>query len=174
MADNCSSVFVENKAHLQSLATLTQYENPKLEQLQKTLLEQFGRQNKSRGILFSKTRVSTHCLFDWVSTNCPLQDAGIKAAILTGAGNQASHMTQVSRPVTWILNSIYWLLDHTSSGKGVRSLRVEAQNIQIFWDSVIKAWINSVYIFKAIPLGCLAIILLIVLQELFVDANCTC
>ncbi|KAG5831812.1 hypothetical protein ANANG_G00283350 [Anguilla anguilla] len=80
-----------------SSATPTlQFENPKLGQLQKTLLEQFVGQNKSRGILFSKTRVSTHCLFDWVSDNRPMQDAGIKAAILTGASNQASHMTHVA------------------------------------------------------------------------------
>ncbi|XP_061080324.1 ATP-dependent RNA helicase DHX58-like isoform X1 [Conger conger] len=88
------NLFQENKARLQTLAALTQYENPKLEQLQKTMLEHFGGQNKSRGILFSKTRVSTHCLFDWVSANHLLQEASIKAAVLTGAGNQASHMTQ--------------------------------------------------------------------------------
>ncbi|XP_035253022.1 probable ATP-dependent RNA helicase DHX58 [Anguilla anguilla] len=93
-------LFQVNEAELQALAALTQFENPKLGQLQKTLLEQFVGQNKSRGILFSKTRVSTHCLFDWVSDNRPMQDAGIKAAILTGASNQASHMTQKDQKQT--------------------------------------------------------------------------
>ncbi|KAJ8344705.1 hypothetical protein SKAU_G00288980 [Synaphobranchus kaupii] len=93
-------LFRENKAKLQLLAALTQFENPKLEQLQKTLLDQFGGQNYSRGILFSKTRMSTHFLFDWVSANRPMQDAGIKAATLTGAGNQANHMTQKDQKQT--------------------------------------------------------------------------
>ncbi|KAG9342969.1 hypothetical protein JZ751_015185 [Albula glossodonta] len=87
-------LFQENKPELQSLAAQTKFENPKLEQLQRTLLQQFGKQKGSRGILFSKTRVSTHCLANWVSTNQTLLDAGVKAAVLTGAGNHASHMTQ--------------------------------------------------------------------------------
>ncbi|KAJ8251259.1 hypothetical protein GJAV_G00219050 [Gymnothorax javanicus] len=94
------SLFRENKARLQDLAANLRFENPKLEQLKKTLLEQFEGQNASRGILFSKTRVSTRCLFDWISGNYLMQDAGIKAAILTGAGNQASHMTQKDQKQT--------------------------------------------------------------------------
>ncbi|XP_036408567.1 probable ATP-dependent RNA helicase DHX58 [Megalops cyprinoides] len=87
-------LFQENKPELRTLAAMTKFENPKLGQLQHTLLEQFGAKEDSRGILFTKTRISTHCLYDWVSTNRQLQEASIKASILTGAGNQASHMTQ--------------------------------------------------------------------------------
>ncbi|KPP77100.1 putative ATP-dependent RNA helicase DHX58 [Scleropages formosus] len=36
----------------------------------------------------------THYLYDWVLASRVLQKAGVKAAILTGAGNQANHMTQ--------------------------------------------------------------------------------
>ncbi len=66
-------------------------------QLKSTLLKQFGPNTLSRGILFSKTRKSTRCLYDWVLDNEALQGAGINAAILTGAGNGATYMTQVCR-----------------------------------------------------------------------------
>lgn len=80
---------------LRKLAGDSRYENPKMSKLQSVLLEQFVPSVESRGILFSKTRRSTHCLHDWVSTNKVLQEAGIKAAILTGAGNGITYMTQV-------------------------------------------------------------------------------
>ncbi|XP_041812397.1 probable ATP-dependent RNA helicase DHX58 [Chelmon rostratus] len=87
-------LFQENQVELKTLARDSRYENPKMFQLESTLLKQFGPNVQSRGILFSKTRKSTHCLKDWVLTNKTLQEAGIKAAILTGAGNGISYMTQ--------------------------------------------------------------------------------
>lgn len=84
-----------NHAELKELAGDTRYENPKMSQLERVLLKQFEPDVKSRGIVFSKTRKSTHCLHDWVSTSAALQGAGIKAAILTGAGNGLDHMTHV-------------------------------------------------------------------------------
>lgn len=63
--------------------------------LEGVLLKQFGQGGLSRGILFSKTRRSTACLSDWVLSNKALQEAGIKAAILTGAGNGSTYMTPV-------------------------------------------------------------------------------
>lgn len=66
-----------------------------MSQLEGVLLNQFGPGVESRGILFSKTRKSTHCLHDWVNTSAALQEAGIKAAILTGAGKGFDHMTHV-------------------------------------------------------------------------------
>lgn len=80
---------------LRRLARDDRYENPKMGKLLSTLLEQFGPREESRGILFCKTRKSTHCLYDWVRNNSGLQEAGIKAAILTGAGVGISYMTQV-------------------------------------------------------------------------------
>lgn len=85
----------ENKAQLRTVAEDARYENPKMFKLESVLLQQFGPAAESRAILFSKTRKSTHCLLDWVSTNGGLQGAGIKAAILTGSGIGLSHMTQV-------------------------------------------------------------------------------
>lgn len=77
------------------LAGDSRYENPKMFKLESILLKQFGSSAQSRGILFCKTRRSTHSLNDWVCTNTTLQKARIKAAILTGAGNGISYMTQV-------------------------------------------------------------------------------
>lgn len=79
---------------LKKLARDSRYENPKMFKLESVLLEQFGPNVQSRGILFSKTRRSIHCLCDWVCTSKALQEADIRAAILTGAGNGISHMTQ--------------------------------------------------------------------------------
>lgn len=88
-------VHTENRGQLKSLTGHSAYENPKMSELERVLLNQFGPDVESKGILFSKTRKSTHCLCDWVSTSSTLQGAGIKAAILTGAGNGIGNMTHV-------------------------------------------------------------------------------
>lgn len=87
-------LFQENQVELKEIAKNSQYENPKMGKLQTVLLKQFGPGEKSRGILFCKTRKSTRCLHDWVLNNGALQEAGIEAAVLTGAGNSINHMTQ--------------------------------------------------------------------------------
>ncbi|XP_067089203.1 probable ATP-dependent RNA helicase DHX58 [Osmerus mordax] len=87
-------LFEENQTELKSLSGNALYENPKMAKLQSTLLEQFGPKDTSKGILFCKTRKSTNCLNDWVLNNQALQRSGIKAAILTGAGNGINYMTQ--------------------------------------------------------------------------------
>ncbi|XP_071323695.1 ATP-dependent RNA helicase DHX58 [Trachinotus anak] len=87
-------LFQENRVELKKLASDSRFENPKMGKLESVLLEQFSQGVKSRGILFSKTRRSTYCLNDWVLHNRTLQGAGIKAAILTGAGNGGTYMTQ--------------------------------------------------------------------------------
>ncbi|XP_066498199.1 probable ATP-dependent RNA helicase DHX58 [Hoplias malabaricus] len=88
-----SGLFEENLVELRALASDKHNENPKLAQLQQTLVKQF-KDKTSRGILFSKTREGTRCLYDWVCANPELQRANIHAAILTGAGTGANHMTQ--------------------------------------------------------------------------------
>ncbi|XP_033945144.1 ATP-dependent RNA helicase DHX58 [Pseudochaenichthys georgianus] len=86
-------LFQENQVELEILATDSRYGNPKMDKLKSTLLEQFVPSENSKGIIFSKTRKSTHCLNDWVLNDKELKEAGIKPAILTGAGNSISHMT---------------------------------------------------------------------------------
>lgn len=87
-------VYLENRVELRQLASNELNENPKLERLQRTLVDQF-RDKNSRGIIFAKTREITRCLYDWVHTNPELRHAKIRAANLVGAGNGATHMTQV-------------------------------------------------------------------------------
>ncbi|XP_051987281.1 ATP-dependent RNA helicase DHX58-like isoform X1 [Xyrauchen texanus] len=86
-------LFEENRVELWQLASNDDYENPKLAQLQQTLVEQFKDQD-SRGIIFAKTRRSTHCLYDWVNSNSELRRVNIRAGILTGVGAGVNHMTQ--------------------------------------------------------------------------------
>lgn len=81
---------------LKQLASDARYENPKLAQLQLTLLEEF-REKTSRGIIFSKTRRGTHCLYDWVNSNHELLKVKITAGILTGTGTGGDHMNQVQQ-----------------------------------------------------------------------------
>lgn len=87
--------FAENQAELRELANNPLYANPRMSELQNILLERFGPDLKSRGIIFSKTRLSTLYLKDWICTNAALEEAGVKADILTGAGNGNAHMTLV-------------------------------------------------------------------------------
>ncbi|KAF4092896.1 hypothetical protein AMELA_G00027430 [Ameiurus melas] len=88
-----TGLFNENKVELMQLASEASYENPKLERLQRTLVDQF-RDKDSRGIIFAKTREITRCLYDWVRTNPELRRANIRAANLVGAGTGATYMTQ--------------------------------------------------------------------------------
>ncbi|XP_061568721.1 probable ATP-dependent RNA helicase DHX58 [Cololabis saira] len=87
-------LFQENQVELRKLAADPRFENLKMAKLESTLLKQFGPAVQSKGILFCKTRKTTHCLSDWVQNNDALQSAGIKSAVLTGAGNGITYMTQ--------------------------------------------------------------------------------
>nr|ANY28498.1 LGP2 [Mylopharyngodon piceus] len=87
-------LFDENRVELKQLALDARYENPKLAQLQCTLLKEFKENKMSRGIIFSKTRRGTHCLYDWVNANHELQKVKISAGILTGTGTGVNHMNQ--------------------------------------------------------------------------------
>ncbi|CAL8302864.1 unnamed protein product [Merluccius merluccius] len=87
-------MFTTNRRELKRQADDVRFENPKMDQLQTTLLDQFGEGKRSRGIVFCKTRISTRCLHDWVCSNPILLKANIKTAILTGAGNGNNCMSQ--------------------------------------------------------------------------------
>ncbi|XP_053309397.1 ATP-dependent RNA helicase DHX58 isoform X2 [Spea bombifrons] len=89
-------LFCDNRATLLALAKDLKFENPKLKKLEEILQERFQSSSGSRGIIFTKTRQSTHNLHDWIIANASLREIGIKTAALTGAGasNQTKHMTQ--------------------------------------------------------------------------------
>ncbi|XP_072105821.1 ATP-dependent RNA helicase DHX58 [Mobula birostris] len=88
-------LFNDNIEELFLLAHNKDYENPKLDRLENILLEQFKNPN-SQGILFTKTRQSTHALFGWIMKSEQLMAAKIRPRSLTGAGisSQTKHMTQ--------------------------------------------------------------------------------
>ncbi|XP_069809596.1 ATP-dependent RNA helicase DHX58-like [Dendropsophus ebraccatus] len=89
-------LFNENSNGLLELCRNMKYENPKLKRLEEILKEHFQSASNSHGIIFTRTRHSTHYLLEWVQSNASLQGLNIKAATLTGAGlsNQSKHMTQ--------------------------------------------------------------------------------
>ncbi|XP_058416977.1 ATP-dependent RNA helicase DHX58 isoform X4 [Diceros bicornis minor] len=84
--------------HKNELARLATHgpENPKLEVLEQILRKQFGSSESPRGIIFTRTRQSTHSLLLWLQHQPGLQTVDIRAQLLTGAGNssQSTHMTQ--------------------------------------------------------------------------------
>lgn len=91
-----SQIFTSNRQHLLTLAEDKRYENPRLHKLHEVLQNQFQELKTSRGIVFTRTRQSAHSLFLWIEENQVLLQLGIKAGVLTGAGNsiKTKHMTQ--------------------------------------------------------------------------------
>lgn len=89
--------FSDNNGHLLELSRDQNNENPKLKRLEEILKEHFQSSQGSRGIIFTRTRQSTHSLHNWITSNSTLKELKIKSAALTGAGfsNQTKHMTQV-------------------------------------------------------------------------------
>ncbi|XP_057717376.1 probable ATP-dependent RNA helicase DHX58 isoform X2 [Corythoichthys intestinalis] len=87
------NLFKDHRSELTALARDPLSENPKMARLESTLLEHFGPNVKSRGILFSGTRKSTHCLNQWVRANDKMRFAGIEPAVITGS----AAMTQADR-----------------------------------------------------------------------------
>ncbi|XP_078501538.1 ATP-dependent RNA helicase DHX58-like isoform X1 [Lissotriton helveticus] len=88
-------IFDENKQELSQLANDTRYQNPKLQMLEKILLEHFAYSAESCGIIFTKTRLSTHSLHEWICTSDGLEGLAKITAALTGTGSnsQTKHMT---------------------------------------------------------------------------------
>ncbi|XP_073462196.1 ATP-dependent RNA helicase DHX58-like [Aquarana catesbeiana] len=89
-------LFNDNSDHLLELSRDQNNENPKLKRLEEILKEHFQSSLCSRGIIFTRTRQSTHSLHNWITSNSTLKERNIKSAPLTGAGfsNQTKHMTQ--------------------------------------------------------------------------------
>ncbi|XP_068119157.1 ATP-dependent RNA helicase DHX58 [Hyperolius riggenbachi] len=89
-------LFNENSNTLMELSRDKNNENPKLKKLEEILKDHFQVASGSRGIIFTRTRQTTHALHEWITNNGMLKDLNIKTAPLTGAGysNQTKHMTQ--------------------------------------------------------------------------------
>lgn len=88
----------DNQKELEELSRKPEYENEKLAQLRKTILEQFTRKGEARGIIFTKTRQSAIALHQWIKDNDKFDEVGVKANYLIGAGHNSivKPMTPVS------------------------------------------------------------------------------
>ncbi|XP_030065688.1 LOW QUALITY PROTEIN: interferon-induced helicase C domain-containing protein 1 [Microcaecilia unicolor] len=90
------SLFYDNEKELKDLAAKPEYENEKLVKLRRTILEEFSKNDESRGIIFTKTRQSADALLQWIKENEKFEDIGVKAHYLIGAGHNSEFkpMTQ--------------------------------------------------------------------------------
>lgn len=83
------NLFRDNQKELEELSRKPEYENEKLAQLRKTILEQFTRKGEARGIIFTKTRQSAIALHQWIKDNDKFDEVGVKANYLIGAGHNS-------------------------------------------------------------------------------------
>ncbi|XP_068101774.1 interferon-induced helicase C domain-containing protein 1 isoform X2 [Hyperolius riggenbachi] len=90
------NLFDDHKENLTHLAAKEEYENEKLAKLRKTIMEEFTRNDKARGIIFTKTRQSAAALCQWINDNEKFKEVDIRAHYLIGAGNNSEFtaMTQ--------------------------------------------------------------------------------
>ncbi|NXY15901.1 IFIH1 protein, partial [Atrichornis clamosus] len=82
-------LFHAKKKQLKELAGKPENENEKLIQLRNTLMEEFTKTEKPRGIIFTKTRLSACALFHWIKDNPKFEEVGIKAHYLIGSGHNS-------------------------------------------------------------------------------------
>ncbi|KAG8432381.1 hypothetical protein GDO86_016861 [Hymenochirus boettgeri] len=89
-------LFYEHKEQLRAIAANPNYENENLNMLRESLMEEFTRNNRARGIIFTKTRQSAVALNQWISDNDKFTEVGIRSSYLIGAGHNSdfSPMTQ--------------------------------------------------------------------------------
>ncbi|XP_053327005.1 interferon-induced helicase C domain-containing protein 1 [Spea bombifrons] len=89
-------LFDKHKKELKTLAGRQDYENEKLISLRKSIMEEFTRNSKARGIIFTKTRQSAVSLYEWIKGNEKFEEVGIRPQYLIGAGHNSDFkpMTQ--------------------------------------------------------------------------------
>ncbi|XP_018412188.1 PREDICTED: interferon-induced helicase C domain-containing protein 1 [Nanorana parkeri] len=90
------NLFYKEINNLERLAENEEYENEKLTKLRRAIMEEFTRNAKARGIVFTKTRQSAAALCQWISDNEKFKEVGIRAHFLIGAGSNSdfTSMTQ--------------------------------------------------------------------------------
>lgn len=86
-------LFFEHKKELKQLAEKEEYENEKLVKLRRIIMEEFTRNNKARGIIFTKTRQSTFALCQWIDDNEKFKEVGIRAHYIIGAGSNSDFIS---------------------------------------------------------------------------------
>ncbi|XP_040295184.1 interferon-induced helicase C domain-containing protein 1 isoform X2 [Bufo bufo] len=89
-------LFFEHKKELEQLSEKEEYENEKLIKLRRSIMEEFTRNSKARGIIFTKTRQSAVALSEWIGDNEKFKEVGVRAHYIIGAGGNSDYksMTQ--------------------------------------------------------------------------------
>ncbi|KAM3916569.1 interferon-induced helicase C domain-containing protein 1 isoform 2-T2 [Leptodactylus fuscus] len=89
-------LFFERKKELEELSEREEYENEKLTKLRRAIMEEFTRNSKARGIIFTKTRQSAVALCQWIDDNEKFKEVGVRAHYIIGAGSNSDikSMTQ--------------------------------------------------------------------------------
>ncbi|NXM33802.1 IFIH1 protein, partial [Oxyruncus cristatus] len=82
-------LFHAKKKRLKKLAGKPEHENESLIQLRNTLMEEFTKIEKPRGIIFTETRLSACALFEWIQDNPKFKEVGIEARYLIGSGHNS-------------------------------------------------------------------------------------
>ncbi|NWX55989.1 IFIH1 protein, partial [Promerops cafer] len=82
-------LFHAKKKQLEELTGKPENENAKLIKLRNTLMEEFTKAEKPRGIIFTKTRLSAFALFQWIKDNPKFEEVGIRAHYLIGSGHKS-------------------------------------------------------------------------------------
>ncbi|XP_028662231.2 interferon-induced helicase C domain-containing protein 1 isoform X2 [Erpetoichthys calabaricus] len=88
-------LFRENKNELESLAKNPENENGKLAKLRTTILQQYAKMSKTKGIIFTQTRVSAIALHQWIEDNKKFTELGVRSKYIIGAGH-----SNVVKPMT--------------------------------------------------------------------------
>ncbi|XP_063789698.1 interferon-induced helicase C domain-containing protein 1 isoform X2 [Pseudophryne corroboree] len=86
-------LFYDHRKELERLAAKEAYENEKLSKLRRAIMEEFTRNNKARGIVFTKTRQSAVALCQWIKDNEKFREVGIHAHYLIGAGSNSDYIS---------------------------------------------------------------------------------
>uniref|UniRef100_A0AAQ5Y019 RNA helicase n=1 Tax=Amphiprion ocellaris TaxID=80972 RepID=A0AAQ5Y019_AMPOC len=84
------NLFKENKAELERLAKIPEFENDSLSKLRTTILHEFSSRDKARGIIFTRTRRSAIALSQWIQENPKFEDIEVKPAYVIGGGDQSN------------------------------------------------------------------------------------
>ncbi|XP_075173379.1 interferon-induced helicase C domain-containing protein 1-like [Anomaloglossus baeobatrachus] len=92
-----TDLFFAHKTKLEQLAEIKEYENEKLTRLRRSIMEEFTRNSKARGIIFTKTRQSAVALCQWIDDNEKFKDVGIRANYIIGAGSNSEFVKPMTQ-----------------------------------------------------------------------------
>ncbi|KAM9305680.1 interferon-induced helicase C domain-containing protein 1 [Gastrophryne carolinensis] len=97
-------LFDENRGKLSSLADKEESENEMLMKLRSELMKEFCKNEKARGIVFTKTRQSAVALCQWIKDNEKFREVGIHADYLIGAGSNSDFASMTQNEQKKVIN----------------------------------------------------------------------